>query len=185
MTQYNGCFSKILYTNDEILNRIKELAKEINSYYKSVEDEEIIVISILDGSFIFSGHLVPQLDFNVIFKTLKISLYGKKTYAKKEDLILEVNFNKELVKNKKVLVLEDLLDTGMSLEILKEKLVEFGASDIKICVLFRKELKANEQIKVDWHGLSIPNEWVAGFGIDSRDKYRNFKHLGIVKIEKR
>ncbi len=184
--QYKGCFSKIIYTYDEIVERIGKLAEEINSHYKSIENEEIYVIGVLDGSFVFCGHLLPLLNFEAIFKTVKLSLYGTKTYAKKENLSFEANFEKSDIKNKRVLVLEDLLDTGLTLELMKEKLKkEYEASDVKTCVLFRKVTKNSEQGKADWVGLDIPNEWVAGFGLDSRNKYRNYKHLGVVKIEKR
>lgn len=183
--QYNECFTKIVYTNDEIVKKINELAVDINSYYRSLENEEILVIGVLEGSLVFCGHILPKMDFNLVFKTVKVSVYGSKTFARKEDLIFETHFDPKLVKGKKVLILEDLLDTGMTLGILKDKLFELGATDIKICVLFKKLLKNQEQIFCDWVGLTIPNEWVAGFGIDSRNKYRNYKHLGIVKIEKR
>lgn len=183
--QYEGCFTKILYTYDEIQKRISELATEINSYYKSLQNEEVLVISILDGALMYTGQILPKLDFNVIFKTAKVSVYGKKTYAKVEDLILNINFEEELIKDKHVLVLDDLLDTGTTLKIFKDKLYRLGAKNVKISVLFEKKLKQDVEIVPDWSGLPIPNEWVAGFGIDSRDKYRNFKHLGIVKIEKR
>lgn len=183
--QYNGCFSKIIHTNDAIKKKIKELAIQINSYYKSFENEDIVVVGILDGSLVFCGHLLPKLEFNVIFKTTKVSLYGSKTYARKQDLVFQSNFDFSILKNKKVLILEDLLDTGMTLELLVEKFLEHQAQEVKICVLFKKNLPNKKQYPVDWIGLEIPNEWVAGFGIDSRDKYRNYKHLGAVKIEKR
>lgn len=183
--QYEGCFTKILYTYDEIQKRIKELAIEINSYYKSLQSEEILVLSILDGALMFTGQILPKLNFNIIFKTVRASVYGNKTYAKVEDLILDIHFDTALIKNKHILILEDLLDTGITLKIMRQKLLELGAKNVKICVLFKKDLKQEIDIKPDWIGLPIPNEWVAGFGIDSRDKYRNFKHLGIVKIEKR
>lgn len=184
-SQYNGCFSKILYTNDDILKRIHELSIEINSYYRSIDDKEIYVLGVLDGAFVFCGNILPKFDFNVIFKTVKVSVYGSKTYAKKEDLIYQPNFDEEDIAGKNILILEDLLDTGITLEVLKNKLIEKGAKDVKVCVLFKKDLGQKEQMKVDWYGLSVPNEWIAGFGIDSRGKYRNFKHLGVVKIEKR
>lgn len=183
--QYNGCFSKILYTYDEITKRINELALEINSYYKSFQGEDIIVIGILDGSLVFVGHLLPKLDYNLIFKTAKVSLYGSKTFARKEDMIFNLNFDESILRNKKVLILEDLLDTGMTLDVLVEKILQCGAQEVKVCVLFKKNLKNHKQFPVDWIGLDVPNEWVAGFGIDSREKYRNYKHLGVVKIEKR
>lgn len=183
--QYDGCFSKILFSYTEIKKRIKELANEINSCYKSIENDEVIVLGVLDGSFVFCGHILPYLNFNIIFKTAKISMYGNKTYADENDMLMDFNFDAQIVKNKRILILEDLLDTGLTLKKLKDKLIEIGAKEVKICVLFRKKLNNKMQIDVDWYGYDIPNDWVAGFGIDSRGKYRNFKHLGVLKIEKR
>lgn len=177
-------FEKIIWTNSEIITAIDKIADELNAYYQSYNDEEILIISILDGSIIFSGHLLTRLDFNLTFKSAKISLYGSKLHPKKEDLVINLNFEKELISGKKILILEDLVDTGLTLDIFKSYLINNGATEVKICSLFKKDISARKtNIDIDWYGLDIPNQWVAGFGIDSRGKFRNFKHLGIVKID--
>lgn len=179
-------FIKILYSYDEIIKSIKKLSFDLNGYYKSFENEEIVVITILDGSIVFTGNILPELDFNTIFKTVKVSVYGNRIQPKKNDFEMNENYTKNDISGHKVLVLDGLVDTGRTLELVTSKLKEYGASDIKTCTLFKKDPKNRKVLfSPDWFGLLIPNEWVAGFGMDSRDKYRNVKHLGIVKIDRR
>lgn len=178
-------FEKIVWTNSEIIRAIDRIADNLNLYYKSYgSNHKIMVISVLDGSLVFTGNIINKLEFNLILKTAKISLYGSKLHPKKENLVINLNFEKELIKDKRILILEDLIDTGMTLDIFKNYLYNNGAYEVKICSLFKKDISARKNhVEVDWYGLDVPNAWVAGFGIDSRDKYRNFKHLGIVKID--
>ncbi|MGY6172425.1 phosphoribosyltransferase [Candidatus Mycoplasma pogonae] len=177
-------FNKVIWNKEQIELAIQKIANNLNNHYKD-EIEEVLVIAVLDGSVVFAGHLLPYLDFKLIFKTTKLSLYGKEIRIS-EDNTIEAKFDFEIgiFANKKVLILEDLVDTGKTLKIFKTFLLSSGAKDIKIATLFRKSISVRKvDIEPDWWGLDIPDEWVAGFGIDSRGKYRNCNFLGIVKPE--
>lgn len=180
----NGNFSKILYTYEEIIKAIKKLSFDLNGYYRSLEGEEIVVIALLDGGLVFAGNLLLELDFNIIFKTAKGPIYVVGKNGRREVTIYE-NYIPSDVKGRHVLVLDGLQNTGKTIERIVKNLISYGAVKVKTCVLFKKENKDKNIVPPDWFGLLIPNEWVAGFGTDSRDKYRNIKHLGIVKIDRR
>lgn len=173
-------FSKILYTYDEILARVQTLANEINAYY--ADKGEVLVVPILDGSIVFAGHMIPLLDFDLNVRCTKISSYYEtKNSTGKPKMMISIDMS--LVKNKTILILEDLIDQGYTLDMFKKYLLELGAKDVKICVLFNKQIPTASQraVNPDWNGFLIPDVWVAGFGIDSESKFRNYKNFGIVK----
>lgn len=182
---YQDCFTKILYSYQEIQEEIKKIAFKLNAYYKSFEDSEVVVIPILDSSIVFAGHLLPLLDFPTIFKSVKMTFDGVKSSSKNSNVKVVANFEPNDIKGYKILVLDSIIDTGIRLEKICEFIKKCDVLEIKTCTLFNKANDFKDKKYPDWFGLRIPNEWVAGFGLDSRDKYRNFKHLGVVKIEKR
>lgn len=176
-------FEKILIANDEINKKIKEIANEINKEYKDKKD--VLIIPILDGSIVFAGQIIPLLDFDLILKSTRVSLYENNTFVDRNKLTnIKIDFDKSLIVDKDIIIIEDLIDTGNTLNLLKNYLLENKARSVKICILFKKEIDPREiEIDIDWFCFSVPNEWIAGFGVDSKSKFRNFKHLGIVKKE--
>lgn len=182
---YQDCFAKILFSYEEIKDVIKKLSFELNAYYKSFENSDVVVIPILDSSVIFAGHLLPLLDFSTIFKTVKMTFLGHKSVSKNSNIKVIANFDPSEIKGHKILILDTIIDTGVRLQKVCDFIKNCDVEEIKTCTLFNKTSEYKDKYKPDWIGTNIPNEWVAGFGLDSRDKYRNFKHLGVVKIEKR
>lgn len=170
--------TKILHTHDEINIRIKELAKEINEYYK--DKENVLYVPIMDGSILFAANLLIELDFNLHVRTTKISSYSDTTYSNKAPKLL-IHIPMDLVKNKNILVVDDLVDSGHTLAMFLDYLKEMGANDVKLCTLFKKKIESREkEVFIDFLGFMIPNEWVAGYGIDSQGYFRNLKDFGIV-----
>lgn len=175
----NNQFSKILYTKEEIEKRIKELAIEINTFYKHTSN--VLFVPILDGSLVFSGKLLLDLDFDLEVYSTKISSYSfnKKSNGKPKII---TPFTEELVKGKDILLVDDMIDTGHTLKLFSDYLISLGAKSVKVCILFNKKVnKRIKEVNLDFVGLDIPDEWVAGYGVDSCGKLRNFKHFGIVK----
>lgn len=170
--------SEILYTHEQINNKIKELSKEINEYYK--DKENILYVPIMDGSIVFSANLLMELDFNLHVRTTKITSYADATSSNKEPKLL-IHIPMDLVKGKNILVVDDLVDSGHTLSMFLDYLKNMGANDVKLCTLFKKEIQSREkEIFVDFLGFIIPNKWVAGYGIDSQGNFRNLKDFGIV-----
>lgn len=184
--KYNDYFSKVIYSHHEIMQAIDVLADKINSYYKSLLNEEIVVLTILDSSIVFVGQLLLKLDFNIFCKTVTPFFKRKKNLANVSDVWFEFNFDTAFLKTKKILVLDTICETGLTLSSLKSYILKtFSPQEVKICTLFKKEIKNQKKNIIDWCGLVLGNEKVVGFGLDSRGKYRNFEHLGVLKIEKR
>lgn len=172
---------KILYTDKQIKEAISSLSEKINNYYKGQED--IVIMPILDGAIVFCGKILTNLNFGLELRSIKINSYYDNKFSNKRPII-DHFISQDYVKDKKILILEDMIDQGYTISLLKNKLYEMGAKEIKICVLFKKETKnslAINSIKPDWFGLSIPDEWVAGYGIDSKGKFRNLNFIATIK----
>ena len=165
---------KVLFEENEIQRRISELAKEIDEFYQG---EEIIVISVLKGAVFFTVDLVKKMKTPIILDMIQVSSYkGTETTGNiimKKDLDSDIN-------GKKVLIVEDIIDTGYTLKYLKEYLESLNPKDVKIAVLLDKAEKRKTNVKVDYTGYVIPNKFVVGYGFDIDDKYRNLPYIGYV-----
>ena len=165
---------KVLFEENEIQRRISELAKEIDEFYQG---EEIIVISVLKGAVFFTVDLVKKMKTPIILDMIQVSSYqGTESTGNvimKKDLSLSIE-------GKKVLVVEDIIDTGYTLKYLKEYLESLNPKEVKIAVLLDKAERRKANIKVDYTGYVIPNKFVVGYGFDIDDKYRNIPYIGYV-----
>lgn len=165
---------KVLFEENEIQRRISELAKEIDEFYQG---EEIIVISVLKGAVFFTVDLVKKMKTPIILDMIQVSSYkGTETTGNiimKKDLDSDIN-------GKKVLIVEDIIDTGYTLKYLKEYLESLNPIDVKIAVLLDKAERRKANVKVDYTGYVIPNKFVVGYGFDIDDKYRNLPYIGYV-----
>ena len=165
---------KVLFEENEIQRRISELAKEIDEFYQG---EEIIVISVLKGAVFFTVDLVKKMKTPIILDMIQVSSYqGTESTGNiimKKDLESDIN-------GKKVLIVEDIIDTGYTLKYLKEYLESLNPKDVKIAVLLDKAEKRKTNVKVDYTGYVIPNKFVVGYGFDIDDKYRNLPYIGYV-----
>ena len=172
-------FERILFRENEIKDRIKELANQINIDFQN--QENVLFVPIMDGSLIFAGELLLNLDFNLEVRSTKISSYALSKITSGDPKIL-TPFTKEFVENKNIILVDDLIDTGHTLRMFIDYLKLLGANSVKVCVLFNKLVKERQkEVTLDYVGFDIPDEWVAGFGVDSQEQFRNFRHFGIVK----
>ena len=165
---------KVLLEENDIQKRISELAKEIDDYYKG---DEVVVISVLKGAVFFTVDLVKKMKTPIILDMIQVSSYqGTESTGNvimKKDLSLSIE-------GKKVLVVEDIIDTGYTLKYLKEYLESLNPKEVKIAVLLDKAERRKANIKVDYTGYVIPNKFVVGYGFDIDDKYRNIPYIGYV-----
>ena len=166
---------KVLYEESEIQKRIKDLAEEIDDFYKG---EEVIVISVLKGAVFFTVDLVKKMKTPIILDMIQVSSYqGTESTGNvimKKDLSVDIE-------GKKVLVVEDIIDTGYTLKYLKEYLESLNPKEVKIAVLLDKAERRKANIQVDYTGFVIPNKFVVGYGFDIDDKYRNLPYIGYVE----
>lgn len=167
----------MLIDEESLKLKIKQLAKTINDYYK--DKDEVILVGILKGSVMFMAELAKNLKIDMKMDFMVVSSYAENTYSSGNVKIL-----KDLdidVKGKEVLIVEDIIDTGYTLRKTKENLINREAKDVKIVTLLDKPERREVEIKPDWSGFKIPNEYVVGFGLDYDQLYRNLPYIGILK----
>lgn len=167
---------EILYTQDEISQKCKELGKLIMNDY---QDKELVLVGLLKGSIPFLAELSKHVSLDVTFDYMDVSSYEgteSRTITIKKDLDQDV-------KGKDILLVEDILDTGKTLSTVKAMLLEKGASSVEIVTMLDKKEGRTIPIEAKYVGFEIPNAFVIGFGLDFDEKYRNLPYVGILKEE--
>ena len=169
---------KILVSSGEITKREKELADEISKYYKEKNSVPVIV-GLLKGSVPFMMGLVMKLDIDCEIDFMDVSSYSGTNS-------IEVRVIKDIegsVTDRDVLIVEDIVDTGKTLEKVTEMFRAKGAKEIKIVTLLDKPARREKAIEADYVGFVVPDEFVIGYGLDYNQKYRNLPYIGVIKEE--
>ncbi len=169
---------RVLISKEEIKARIKELGAEIT---KDLQGEDVIVVGVLKGCVVFLADLIREIDLKVDLDFMICSSYGSETESSGNvKIIKDINVD---VKNKVVLIVEDIIDSGRTMANLKEIFKVRQCKDFKICTLLDKQERRVVDIKADYIGFSVPNEFVVGYGLDYSGKYRNLPDIGVLKPE--
>lgn len=166
---------KILITEDQIQNKIKELAVEINEDYKN---KELLMLCILKGSIVFMGDLMKRISLYSTIDFMSLSSYGNSITSSGSVKIL-----KDLdssVEGKDVLIVEDIIDTGITLKYVCEYLRNKGAKSVEIVTLLDKPSGRKVEIEAKYTGFEVGNEFVIGYGLDYAEKYRNLPYIGVL-----
>lgn len=167
---------KILIAPDEIQSRIEELGKEISDDYKG---KELVVVCILKGAFLFMSDLCRRISVPQKMDFMAVSSYGHST---KSSGIVKIDKDlSESIEGKEVLIVEDIIDSGLTLSYLVKILGDRKPAGIKICVLCNKPSNQQQFVKVDYCGFKLENEFVVGYGLDFKGYLRNLPYIGVVK----
>ncbi len=159
---------KLIISPDEIQAKIEELGKEITRDY---EDKKLVVIGILKGAFIFMADLVRSIDLPIEIDFVRLQSYGSSTESSGQ---ISITKDVELsLKDKHVLVVEDIIDTGYTIQYLKEILSLHKTASVKICCLIDKKERREVEIDADYVGFEIERGFLVGYGLDYDEKYRN------------
>ncbi len=167
--------TKVLISRTEIQTAIKKLAVQLNEEYR---DKELMCICILKGAVLFFTDLIRELDLPLTIDFMAISSYGNSARTSGE-----VRMQKDLdqsVMGKDILVIEDIVDSGLTLAYIMEVLSKRGAKSVKLATLLDKPERRKNDLKVDYSCFTIPNEFVVGYGLDYAEKYRNLPDIGIL-----
>lgn len=169
---------RILVSEEEIKEIIKNLSKQINDDYKR---EELTVIVILKGSLIFASDLIRELNMPVSIEFMRVSSYGSGTSSSgfiniKQDVECDIE-------GKNILIIEDIIDSGNTLYKLKEVLSERNPKSCRICTMLDKPERRVTDVTVEYQGKIIPDEFAVGYGLDYNENYRNLKYIGVLKKE--
>ncbi len=164
----------VLVDKEKISDIVKNVSDKINNDY----NEEYILLGVLSGSVLFFSDLAKNLTGDLKFDFIKLSSYGdEKTSSGNvkviRDLVMDVN-------NKNILVVEDIVDTGYTVNFLVEYLKNKGAKSVKFVTLLSKPSRREVTVDVDYTGLEIEDKFVVGYGLDYAEKYRNLPYIGIL-----
>jgi len=176
--QYGKEVAKVLITAEEAQKRITELAEQINHDY---EGKEYTIVVTLRGAVMFFADLFRQLTGNVDCDFIAVSSYGATTHTTGE-----VKMSKDLsspIKGKHIIIVEDIIDTGITLTYLKRMLMAREPASLKICSFLDKPSRREVEIEGDYIGFTIPNEFVVGYGLDYDQKLRNYPDVCVLAPE--
>lgn len=176
MDSYNVC-EKTLISSDEIKKRVSELGCQISHDYK---DKEVIFISVLNGSFMFTSDLMKEIHTLCSVDFIQISTYGNSTQSS-GDFILKKDLSMN-IEGKDIIIIEDIIDSGFTLSNLVEFLKSKNPASIKIAAFIDKPAKRKTKVKADYVGFVINHDYfIVGYGLDFSQKYRNLPYVGILK----
>lgn len=165
-----------LFSEDRINIRIKELGEIFTNLYDKTDD--VVIICLLRGGFIFTSDLVRNIKRNVIIDFMSVSSYGDETISSGQ-LKIEKDISVD-ISNKHVIIVDDIIDTGLTMKEIKELLFKRNPKSIKTCCLLDKEEGRTVNMTVDYCGFKCPNKYVIGYGMDSCNSYRNLPYIGIL-----
>jgi hypoxanthine phosphoribosyltransferase len=177
MTQLYPEFERILITEEEIKTKVGELAAQISEDFQG--KGSIVLVSILKGAFMFTGDLSRQLTIPHYIDFMALSSYGSKAVSGTVRILLDLRAD---VYNKHVLIVEDIVDTGNTLNYLYTVLQTKKHASLSTCALSLKEGK-HLDVKVDYLGFEIPDVWVVGYGLDFAERHRTWPFIAELKKE--
>ncbi|MBQ2080113.1 MAG: hypoxanthine phosphoribosyltransferase [Erysipelotrichaceae bacterium] len=168
---------KVLISEEEIVKRCKELGAQISKDYAG---KDPMIIGLLKGSVPFMAELIKNIDIDCTIDFMAVSSYSGLESMGDVKIVKDLDTS---IKDVNVLVVEDIVDTGKTLEKVKQLLYSKGANDVKVVSLLDKPDRRIVQIEAEYVGFVIPNEFVVGFGLDFNQKYRNLPYVGVLKEE--
>lgn len=177
MTEFTNANLEVLYDREQINDRIKELGTEITREYAA---KELVLVGVLKGSCIFMADLMRVIDLNLTIDFMAVSSYKDGTKSTGDVEILKDLSNP--IRGKHVIVVEDIVDTGLTLSRLLEILGTRGAASIRLASFLDKpEPRIKKELKIDYTGFVVPNKFVVGYGLDAAGRYRNLPFIAVVK----
>ena len=173
-----GDFEEILIGSEQIKSKVAELGKRISRDYAG---KELVLVGVLKGGFVFLADLMREISIPVDMDLIAVSSYGASTKSSGVVRILkDIDVN---VTGKNVLIVEDLVDTGLTLRYLKDLFRTRGPASVRICTAFDKPSRRKVDIAVEYEGIIVPDKFIVGYGLDYAGKYRNLPDIRTLKPE--
>jgi len=163
---------KLVLSSQQIQDRVQELGKEITEDY---QDKELVVIGVLKGAFIFMADLVRAIPLPLATDFIQVSSYGSGSASSGE--ITLVASPAQPIANRDILLVEDIVDTGLTMRWLAKHFEEKGANSVRICSLINKSERREHSITIDYPGFTITSGFLVGYGLDYNEKYRNLPEI--------
>lgn len=170
--------AEVLLTEEQIQQRIRELAEQISADYRG---KDLLLVCILKGGVLFLTDLMRQLDIPHAVDFMAISSYGAGTESSGVvRILMDLNTS---IEGKNVLIVEDIVDTGHTLDYILRNLSTRRPASLKVCALLNKPSRRQVDVPIHYVGFDIPNKFVIGYGLDFGEKYRNLPFVGVLKPE--
>jgi hypoxanthine phosphoribosyltransferase len=167
-----------LFTSEQIAARVRELGTKIASDYR---DKELVIIGVLKGASLFLADLVRAIDHPLAMDFIGLSSYGEATES--SGVVKITSDLTKPIENKHVVVVEDIIDTGLTMRYLLDNLSTRHPLSVKICSLLQKPSRARTRIPIEYLGFTVPDLFVIGYGLDAAERYRNLPYIGVLKPE--
>jgi len=175
---YNDLQPEMLITRRQLAARIAELGAQITRDYQG---KELVMVGILKGAVLFLADLLREIDLPLTVDFMAISSYGSATKSSGVVRIMK-DLDHDII-DKHVLVVEDIIDTGLTMSFLKNNLLSRGAASIRVCSLLDKLERRLVRLNSDYTGFTVPDAFVVGYGLDFDQRYRNLPEIGVLKEE--
>ena len=173
-----GDLERVLFDETAILRRLDEIAAQISNDYR---DRELTVIAVLNGSLVFMADLMRRIPLPLKLDCLSVASYHGKTEPSGEVIFKQIA--PPDVQDRHILILDDILDSGHTLAAIREKLETAKPRSIRVCVLLSKKKRRARHVDADYVGFEIEDEFVVGYGLDFRERYRNLPCIGVLRKE--
>jgi hypoxanthine phosphoribosyltransferase len=167
-----------MYSEEQIKKRVKEIASDISADYQG---KDVLLVCVLRGSIIFTADLIRDITIPVKVDTIAVSSYGNSTES--SGVVRLLKDLDETIKDVHVLIVEDIIDSGLTLQYLINMLKQRKPASVKVCTLLDKRERRKSSIIPDYAGFIIPNEFVIGYGMDYDEYYRQLPYIGVLKPE--
>lgn len=169
---------EVLITEEEILARVKDLGLQITADYP--EDEDLVLVGVLKGAAVFMADLIRQIQRPIEIDFMSVSSYGKGR-TKSTGVVRILKDLDSDIEGKHILLVEDIVDTGLTLSYLSDIMLRRGAKSVKLVSLLSKPARRTKEVNIDYMGFEIPDEFIVGYGIDYSERYRNLDCIGTLK----
>ena len=171
-------FSKILFTEEQIQQRVRELGAQITEDYL---EKKPVLLGILKGCYVFQADLARNIDMDCEIRFLQVSSYGFMSVSSGNVRIgNEMDFE---IKDRNIILIEDILDSGFTVTALRNLILRHLPASFKVCSLLDKPSRRKVEITPDYLGFECPDEFVVGYGMDYAEKYRNLPYVAVLKRE--
>ena len=170
-------FGRPIVTQEEMRARIRELGKQITTDYTG---KDFVLVGVLKGAYAFYADLARAIRIPMRVDFLMVTSYGSRAKTSKVKMVTELT---EDIKGKDVLLVEDIVDSGLTAQHLLKTLSKKKPRSIKVCTLLSKPDRRTINVAIDYVGFKIPNKYVVGYGLDYQQKYRNLPYLAVLDME--
>lgn len=167
---------EVLISKEQIAQRVRELGAQIERDY---ENKELVLLGVLKGSFLFISDLARAVDLPLSVDFIGLSSYGEATES--SGVVKITSDLSRPIENKHVVIVEDIVDTGLTMRYLLDNLATRRPASVKLCTLLNKPSRARTKIPIDYLGFQIEDRYVVGYGLDAAEKYRNIPFIGVMK----